>query len=253
MRIKTISGIVLAAAIGIAGFNGAVRAQSPGKEKARVTTTERVEFGMRGLIQIVDSFGEVRVEGWDQPEVELIVNKSTQKQYLPNDLAKGLKELERVKVAMERVGESSMLVIHTTYASRTPTRLWRGKTNLQLEYTIRIPRTSRLMVKHDIGEVSISNVDGDIEATNRIGELRLDLPEANQYAPMYVDARVKIGDVSSEFGPETQRQKLLGAKLEGDPASSTRRLYLRVGIGEIQVTKRKADPAAKPEQKDGAN
>lgn len=247
MRIKNTTWLSLLPAI--IAFSIAAWAQSPApqplKQKARVASTERIEFGMRGLIQIVDSFGEVRVEGWDKPEVELVVHKSTQKQYLPKDLAKGLKELERVKVTMERVGESELLVIHTTYPPRTPTRLWRGKTNLQLEYTIRIPRTSRLMVKHDIGEVSIANVDGDIEATNRIGELRLDLPEANQYAPMYVDARVKIGDVSSEFGPETQRQKLLGAKLAGDPAAPTRRLYLRVSIGDIQVTKLKAEPAAK--------
>jgi len=248
MRIKPTIWFCLVLTIVFFSLNA--QAQSPAKERAKVTTTERVEFGMRGLIQVIDSFGEVRIEGWDKPEVELTVNKSTQKHYLPKDLAKGMKELERVKVAMERVGESSMLVINTTYPSRTPMRMMRGKTNLRLEYTIRIPRTSRLMVKHDIGEVVIANVDGDIEATNRIGELRLDLPEANQYA---VDARVKIGDVSSEFGPETQRQKLLGAKLAGDPATSTRRLYLRVGIGEIQVTKLKTNPVAKPDQKDGAN
>ncbi len=248
MRIKSILWLCLV--VTIVTFCPLAWAQSPAKERAKVTTTERIEFGMRGLIQVIDSFGEVRVEGWDKPEVELTLNKSTQKQYLPKDMAKGMKELERVKVAMERVGESSMLVINTTYPARTPMRMMRGKTNLQLEYTIRIPRTSRLMVKHDIGEVVIANVDGDIEATNRIGELRLDLPEANQYA---VDARVKIGDVSSEFGPETQRQKLLGAKLAGDPATSTRRLYLRVGIGEIQVTKLKPEPVAKLDQKDGAN
>jgi len=251
MRIKPTIWLCLVLTIVFFSLNA--QAQSPAKERAKVTTTERLEFGMRGLIQVIDSFGEVRVEGWDKPEVELTVNKSTQKQYLPKDLAKGIRELERVKVAMERVGESSMLVIHTTYPARTPMRMMRGKTNLQLEYTIRIPRTSRLMVKHDIGEVVIANVDGDIEATNRIGELRLELSEANQYAPINVDARVKIGDVSSEFGPETQRQKLLGAKLAGDPATSTRRLYLRVGIGEIQVTKLKTEPAAKQDQKDGAN
>ncbi|MGH9838501.1 MAG: hypothetical protein ACREEM_06940 [Blastocatellia bacterium] len=248
MRIKSVLWLCLV--VTFLTLSPQIQAQSPAKEQASVTSTERIEFGMRGLIQVVESFGEVRIEGWDKPEVELTVNKSTQKQYLPKDLAKGMKELERVKVTMERVGESSMLVIHTTFPSRTPARLMRGKTNLQLEYTIRIPRTSRLMVKHDIGEVVIANVDGDIEATNRIGELRLDLPEANQYA---VDARVKIGDVSSEFGPETERQKLLGAKLAGDPPSSTRRLYLRVGIGEIDIKKLKTEPAAKPEQRDGAN
>jgi hypothetical protein len=220
----------------IAAFCGTTEAQVVTKQKAKLRVTEQIEFGTRGLIQIIDSFGEVKVEGWDKPEVELIVDKTTQKQYLPKDLAKGIKELERVKIQMERVAESSLLVIKTSFPSRTPTRLMRGKTNTQLDYSIKIPRTCRLMIKHDIGEVLISNIDGDIEATNRIGEISLQLPETNQYS---VDAKVKIGDVSSEFGPTTERQKLLGAKLASDQSSSDRHLYLRVGIGEIQITKLK--------------
>jgi hypothetical protein len=219
--------------------------QAPAKEIVRVTTTERLEFGNRGQIQILESFGEVRVEGWDKPEVELTILKSTQKKYLPKDRAKGLKELDRIRITMERVGESELLLIHTTFPRRTPMRMLRGKTNAQLEYTIRVPRTCGLRVKHDVGEVAITNMDGDIEATSDIGEIRLELPEANQYA---VDARAKIGDVSSEFGPETSR-RMASASLRRESAAAARRLFLRVGIGDIQVTKRKADPKS-PSQND---
>src|SRR5262245_864274 len=248
MRAKGTYWLILTVAAGMLTLSATAQAQVT-KQKAKITSTERLEFGMRGLIQIVDSFGEVNVEGWDQPDVELTVNKTTQKQYEPKNLAKGMKELERIKIQMERVGESSLLVIKTTFPSRTPTRIMRGKTNLDLEYKIKIPRTSRLMIKHDIGEVVVSNIDGDIEATNRIGELKLVLPDTNQYS---VDARVKIGDVSSEFGPTTQRQKLLGAKLDSDPPSSARRLFLRVGIGDIEVSKLKMAETDKKQQWDGA-
>lgn len=212
------------------------QAQTIEKREAEVTTTQSLEFGAKGTIQIVDSFGSVKVEGWDKEEVELTVKKRTQKKYEPKDLAKAAKDLDRFKVTMEAVGETSLLVINTTYPSWTPARIFRGKTNLNLDYLIKVPRQSALLIKHGIGEVEVVNVSGDIEATASIGEVSLRLPEDQNYA---VDARARIGDVSSEFGQTTHRQGLfaVGAKLAGEPAAPTRRIFLRVGIGDIQVSK----------------
>jgi hypothetical protein len=226
-------------------------AQTVEKREAESTTTQSLEFGPKGTIQIVDSHGSVKIEGWDKDEVELTVTKKTQKKYESKDLAKAEKELERVKVAMELVDESSLLVINTKYSSWTPFRMFGGKTNLNLNYHIKVPRRSTLFIKHGIGEVHVTDVSGDIEATASIGEITLRLPVGNTYA---VNARARIGDVSSAFGPATQRQGPLsvGAKLEGDPAASTRRVYLRVGIGDIQVEKLPPPESGKPEDKGAA-
>jgi len=223
-------------------LNLPAQAQTIAKREAEITTTQSLEFGAKGTIQIVDSYGTVKVEGWDKEEVELTVTKRTQKKYEPKNLAKAAKGLERVKVTMEPVGETAMLVINTTYPSWTPARMFRGKTNLDLNYLVKIPRQSTLLIKHGIGEVEVINVSGDIEATASIGEITLKLPDGQHYA---VDARVRIGDVSSEFGQATQRQGLfaVGAKLTGEPATPTRRIFLRIGIGDIQVTKLRAEKA----------
>src|SRR5262245_31880464 len=129
MRERSMILLCLIASVGALAFCGEAQAQTVAKQRAEVKTTERVEFGSRGTVQIVDSFGEVSVEGWDKPEVELTVIKKTQKQYDSKNLAKGLKELERIQVEMAQVSESSLLVIKTTFPSRTPARLMRGKTN----------------------------------------------------------------------------------------------------------------------------
>ncbi|MGH9832433.1 MAG: DUF4097 family beta strand repeat-containing protein, partial [Blastocatellia bacterium] len=204
-------------------FSLPVQAQTVTKREAEIKTTQTLEFGAKGTIQIVDSFGSVKVEGWDKEEVELTVTKRTQKKYEPKDLAKAAKGLERFKVTMEPVGETSMMVINTAYPSWTPARMFRGKTNLNLDYLIKVPRQSALLIKHGIGEVEVTNVSGDIEATASIGEISLKLPEDQSYA---VDARVRIGDVSSEFGQTTHRQGMfaVGAKLAGEPAAPTRRI-----------------------------
>jgi predicted membrane protein len=149
---------------------------------------------------------------------------------------------------MDAVGESSLLVINTTYPSWTPARMFRGKTNLNLDYLIKVPRQSSLLIKHGIGEVDVTNVSGDIEATASIGEINLNLPEDQSYS---VDAHVRIGDVSSEFGQVTQRQGLfaVGAKLAGDTADPTRRIFLRVGIGDINVARLHPEKSGEPGDK----
>ena len=222
------------------------QAQTIDKREAEVTTTQSLEFGARGTIQIVDSFGSVKVEGWDKEEVELTVKKRTQKKYEPKDLDKAAKGLERFKVTMETVGETSLLVINTKYPSWTP--IFRGKTNLKLDYLIKVPRQSMLLIKHGIGEVEVNNVSGDIEATASIGEISLRLPEDQSYT---VDARARIGDVSSEFGQVTRRQGLfaVGAKLAGEPSAPTRQIFLRVGIGDIQVSKLRPEKSVEQDEK----
>src|SRR5262245_49232860 len=227
------------------------QAQTVDKREAEITTTQSLEFGAKGAIQIVDSFGTVKVEGWDKDEVELTVTKRTQNKYEPKDLAKAMKGLERFKVTMEPIGETSMMVINTVYPSWTPARMFRGKTNLNLNYLIKVPRQSALMIKHGIGEVDVSDVSGDIEATASIGEITLKLPEGQNYA---VDAHVRIGDVLSEFGQVTQRKGLfaVGAKLAGEPASPTRRIFARIGIGDIQVARLRAEKPGEPDEKKAA-
>jgi acetyl esterase/lipase len=224
------------------------QAQTVDKREAEITTTQSLEFGAKGTIQIVYSFGTVKVEGWDKEEVELTVKKRTQKKYEPKNIAKAMEGLERFKVTMEPVGETSMMVINTAYPSWTPARMFRGKTNLQLDYLIKVPRQSALLIKHGIGEVQVTNVSGDIEATASIGEISLRLPEGQQYA---VDAHVRIGDVSSEFGQVTQRKGVfaVGAKLSGEPAAPTRRIFARIGIGDIQVAKMRAEKSGEQDEK----
>jgi predicted membrane protein len=231
-------------------FSLPVQAQNVEKHEAEIKTTQNLEFGASGTIQIVDSFGSVKVEGWDKEEVELTVTKRTQKKYAPKDIAKATKELERFKITMETIGETSLLVINTTYPSWTPARMFRGKTNLNLDYLIKVPRQSSLLIKHGIGEVDVTNVSGDIEATASIGEVSLKLPEDQSYS---VDARVRIGDVSSEFGQTTQRQGFipLGAKLAGDPAAPTRRIFLRLGIGDINVNRMRSEKSGEPSAQSG--
>ena len=203
-------------------------AQPTELKKVSVSTTELIPFANGVTVHLKDTFGEVYVEGWDRDEVEISLTRSTQKKYATDAQPSQSRRLEKIRLVTTKDAGGSLLV-------ETKNIPFMMKNDLALEYKVRVPQAIYLKVKHSIGEVQIKNVIGDIEATCKIGEVVLRLPEKERYD---VDARVKIGDVESDFGGQSKRQKLLGAKLTDEAnRSEPHKLYLRVGIGEVQVKK----------------
>ena len=202
------------------------------KQKARVVDTEQMVFSSGGTIELQDSFGQVSIEGWDWPEVELTVTKTTQRKYSDLEMPHAMAELDRILIGTERPSDNH-LVITTTFPDRNLTRPLRGKSNVDLEYRIRAPRQTRLIVKHNIGEVNVSDIVGDMRLTARIGDISLRLSPEARYA---VDAKAKVGGVCSEWGNLT-RDHAMGAQDLQPAGAPAYELYLRVGIGDITVHK----------------
>ena len=67
--------------LGVWAMGAALPADGPvekgPKQSFEVSTTERVNFLPGGAIHLENSYGYLTVEGWDEPEVEMIVTKST--------------------------------------------------------------------------------------------------------------------------------------------------------------------------------
>ncbi|MGH9671938.1 MAG: hypothetical protein ACRD44_02060 [Bryobacteraceae bacterium] len=200
------------------------------KHKVEYATTQTIAFDGGGKIRIDDSFGELRVEGWNRPDVELTVKRATNRRYKPEDEWKARERLRDVRVEVTRSGAD--LLIRTHFPDRGVTRLFRGKTDLDLEYTIRVPARADLSVRHSIGEVVVRNVHGDMSVTNGIGEVSLRLPREKDYQ---IEARAKIGDVSSDFDGRSRRRSLLGAEFRRTQGAGAGHVYARVGIGEIRI------------------
>ncbi|MBI3683193.1 MAG: hypothetical protein HY235_22705 [Acidobacteria bacterium] len=137
-------------------------AAADGGHKVEAEEKQTVPFAAAGAIHIDDSFGDLAVEGWDRAEVEIRLVKKTQRSYRQRDEREGRRLLEQVSVRAEKTGASE-LRIATRYPSRSLSRPLRGKTNLDLEYCIRVPRSTRLVIHHDIGEVDVKNVAGPLE------------------------------------------------------------------------------------------
>jgi hypothetical protein len=214
-------------------------APATARQKAAVTTTAQVDFISGGVVDLRNSFGDVRVEGWDRPEVEISVTKSTRKKYAPADQASGFDQLEDVQVALAKQSDRSILIT-THFPSRHPLRLLQGKTNLQLTYRIRVPQQSALFINHDRGDIAIRNISGDIQVNNRFGGVKLDLLDEAGSGYTF-DARSRLGGISSEFFGEHRWALIWGESLETKYRRRTHRINLRVGIGDILINKLNKD------------
>lgn len=211
-----------------------------------ITKTERMEFPARGVLHLQHSIGELTVEGWDRPEIEITTTKVPPLHYDSRWREKSShdRELEEVKVAAERHDDD--VVISTTLPhgrSFPPPSPFRGSIGVNLHYQIQVPRNACLIIEHEEGEVNIEDMAGDIRVTTMRGEITLRLPSEAQYA---IDAKSDLGSVVSDFpGSERRRPWLFGHRFVPEPTSAGHQLYLRTGFGDIIIQKiRKPQPPA---------
>jgi hypothetical protein len=199
-------------------------------KQLQVTSSETVNFARGGLIRITGSYGDLAVEGWEQPKIEVNVLKM-----LPYGFKSDQKErLERVHVAIDRRSDSELSISTSAPSANRFAHPFGGKGGgLALEYWIHVPRSSRLVIKHGVGMVSVSHVMGDIDASGGRGDLLVGLPGPGPYA---IDAKNKFGVVSSDFAGSPQLALYrLGERFDTVDATAAPRIRLRMGFGGITI------------------
>jgi hypothetical protein len=213
------------------------------KQTVQVAKTEHVDFPSGGTVTLKNSIGEVAIEAWDQPGVEITTVKSTKAEYTSAEREKASHDLDRVKIGVER--KANELVIRTDFPKHPtlpPTSIFGVATHFDLDYLIKVPPDTRLVVDQDIGNVYVDEVVGDVHATTHQGAITLRLPDEAKYA---IDAKSDLGAVNSDF-PGTTKDRLwfLGHKFT-QTSQASHKLYLRAGFGDIVILKVRKPPAPK--------
>jgi hypothetical protein len=203
-------------------------------KQVQATNTERLSFAAGGTIRINNSYGYLHVEGWDQPEVEITVTRSLQRFGDSKTQEQDNPRLESIHVTTDH-GSPTELTIATALASRhskwSPPLPHTTTAGVGLEYEIHVPRDSRLVIHHGTGSVSVTGVTGDVEATCGRGDILLWLLPGS-YS---IDAKTKLGLVSSEFEGAALNQYLTGQRFTRSSPAPSHRLYLRMGFGGITI------------------
>ncbi len=192
--------------------------------------TQQVPFQAGGTIRVNHSFGELWVEGWDRPEVEISLTKSPDELYGAKD-EEATRLADNAKVTVNRRSDGE-LEISTSVAhfSRWLHPL-REEGGLMMEYRIRAPRNTKLVIHHKDGTVLISNMLGDIEATGRSGDLVVLLPEGGKYS---IDAKSRVGTLFSDF-EGAFHHVLWGSGFRLETPAPAQRIRLRMAVGGIAI------------------
>lgn len=217
MRITRLALVALGAATLAAG------ADQPAPT-LEVSHTERVEFPTGGTLKLVNSSGELNVEAWDQPGVEITTVKSLKPGYNASDRDKATHELELLHVTVERRGNE--LVITTDSPKNT---------HCDIEYRIKAPGNAKLIASHRVGEVYVDGLTNDIDVTVRRGDIFLHLPEEAQYN---TSAKVDLGSVYTDYAGRVERLWwCVGHRVETGKAPAPHQLNLKSGYGDIMILK----------------
>jgi hypothetical protein len=216
------------------------------KQSFEVTSTEHINFSPGGTIRIANSYGYLSVEGWDEPEVQIAVTKSTDRFFDPEDKQEAERRFARIHVAAERRSDKE-LAISTTLPARNP--LFRSvlpldriiltkplvpnnRRGVTVEYKLLVPRDSRLIVHHDTGYVWVGDVTGDIDVNSHTGDMIVMLTDPGPYV---IDAKTRLGSVSSDLTGKGHYRFIAGTHFAYTGQTPPRRITLRTGCGSITI------------------
>lgn len=202
------------------------------KQKIQVTKTEHIDFPPDGLLRMEHSTGEITVEGWDRPDVEITTTKSTKDEYDASEREKATRELDKVRIVSERRGGEVVITTsfprHRIFPPPTP---FGSATSFDVEYNIKVPRTARLAIDHNIGDIFIDEVAGNIHVTARQAEITVHLPADRQYV---IDAKSDFGAVNSDFAGHDKREPwLIGHGFVEGATGTSQKIFLRARYGDI--------------------
>jgi hypothetical protein len=208
-------------------------------QQVQVVTTDKVDFAAGGTIRFEGSVGQLNIEGWDQPQVQVTLTRFDYADATDKDKDREKGKLDRITLKTEK-RSGSELVITTTLPHRNYfVRKVHGATDADVNYRIMVPRDSHLIVHHGDGDVLLYDVGGDIEATARTGTIVVQLDDPAQYA---IDARSKVGEVYSDYEGTSRTSWHISESLLANAAPPARHVFLRVRIGDIDIVKMAPNP-----------
>ena len=216
-------------------------AQAESGQIAQSSKTQRLDLGSSGSVRLEHSTGELTIEGWDQPAVEITTVQSMIDSYGPKDRENAGRKLGRVRITAQRRGAD--IVINTMIPGHHLPLLPHTADDVAVDYRLRVPRKAHLVIEHGDGEVHLENLAGDIEARVHRGMITLRVADQNQYQ---IDAKTKLGSIYSDFpGNSRHRFWRVGHQFLQDIPANAPKLRFRVGYGDIVIL-RKVEPKPTP-------
>jgi len=178
-----------------------------------------------GTLVIDARVGDIQVEGWDEPRLEIEAEKVVQ----AKDAQKAQALYDRVQVALE--GKDKQVRLRTLYPPRRLWRPFRGESKLSVNFRIHMPYDANLVLKCVDGDVRVKGLAGRQEIHVNYGDVEINVPSI--YRLRSLNARSFLGYVQSDLHGEDSAG--FGRKIVFWNSDGNQDISVRVRMGGVYV------------------
>jgi hypothetical protein len=178
-----------------------------------------------GTLVIDARVGDIQVEGWDEPRLEIEAEKVVQ----AKDAQKAQTLYARVQVALK--GKDKQVTLRTLYPPRRLWRPFRGESKLSVNFRIHMPYDANLGLKCVDGDVRVSGLVGKQEIHVNYGDVEINVPSI--YRLRSLNARSFLGYVQSDLHGEDSAG--FGRKIVFWNSDGNQDISVRVRMGGVYV------------------
>ena len=147
-----------------------------------------------GTLIIDTRVGDLEIEGWDEPRVEIDAEKLVR----AGSEAKARRLYDQLKI--ELAGGDKEVRLRTLYPPRRLWRLFRGASKLSVNFRIHMPYDANLTLKCGNGDVCIRGVVGQQHVRVSRGDVEVNVPSLHRLRSL--KARTWLGYVQSDLHGE---------------------------------------------------
>ncbi len=199
-----------------------------GWEEYSRTTHHRARLFSTGTLTIDTRVGDLHIEGWDDPYVEVEAEKVVR----AGSKNKADFLYDQIGVLLE--GQDKQVVLRTTYPSRRLWRPFRGESQLTVNLRVKMPYDAALSLKCVDGDVRIRGLVGRQQIRVNYGDVEIDVPDVDNLR--LLDARAFLGYVQSDLhGGMEQNSAGWGKRTSFVNSSGTQEITVRVRMGGVFI------------------
>jgi hypothetical protein len=180
-----------------------------------------------GTLVIDSRVGDLHIDGWDEPRVEIEVEKIVR----AGSEAKARPLYGQIQVRLD--GADKEVRLTTIYPARKLWRPFRNESKLTVNFRIRMPFDSNLKLKCVDGDVRISGIMGHQELRVNYGDVEIDVPHL--YDLRSLSAHAWLGYVQSDLQGLSSDSAGLGQKISFWNANGRQDIDVKVRMGGVFI------------------
>jgi len=178
-----------------------------------------------GTLTIDTRMGDIYVDGWDEPRLEIEAEKVVE----AKDEKRAQPLYDQVQVVLS--GKDKQVLLRTLYPARRLWRPFRDESKLSVNFRIHMPFDANVTLKCVDGDVRVSGLIGKQQINVNYGDVEIDVPSV--YRLRSLNARSILGYVQSDLHGEDSAgwgRRIMFWNSQGDQD-----IKVRVRLGGVYV------------------